>query len=1296
MRFKPYDGERIYSDIISSPAELTFNLHLEPEGFRVNVIDGTQPQLTAIADSRVDVYRLEGTEKHWYARKNTDADGNVAFTLPHLESGQQYVLKTNHTQTNRGFYSDPLTGNQSHEFVVGYQPTSITLVNPVSNAPLANARIDVRRQREDGSWYTEKRDNTDENGQVVFHLDKLTSDQPALLQATSTDGFRAEMTITSTGEHQFPLGNTVLTILNGRVEGNPTIPDTRVTIFRLAGEQREKISHANTNEDGQVLLALPELQQNEQYQAVVKIERKNYESLLPGLGSSEHVFGKLPQMLNITLNNTRTNSPIPDMRVSVRDVTEEDSKHFATLTTDENGFASVDVQGFYEERKYQIKFRPFDGEHIYSDVITEAGDVSFDIYYDADGIPVALLDGSQTNQPPLPGKRIDVYKVSGTETQWYSRQDTDENGMAYFRLPDLDIGQQYLLRAYSEINGVKRYSEPFSDVDSMEFVLGNLPVNVTLFDVTNNMAVSDFQIEARKQQDDGSFKHYQRATTNAEGAAQFDLEGFDSGAVYQFKARYLATGDSYSETISSLQDVNFRVATVPVQLIDRDTNAAIGNVRIDANWLDEDNKTRWGRRGDTDAEGNVVFDLERLRDGTRYVLKARNPFSEDKTYYGPIIYNEGAVQFIVKQGEYGELDLADPEVFITSPTRDNVNGNGFLLGGTATDDNSIARVEVSIVDPVKGTTTGDATLLENSQWQFTVPDSAISFDEQITVLVTAYDAALNSISTERNFNVVSDMEAPIITIVSHEDNDSVNETGFTILGNASDDTGTVQVRANLTDPLLGTTIEDQLVSVAEDGQWALIVTNGKVSGGETITLNLSAIDSSEKNTDISLVLEVQTIVPQQQQLISRITFGMTPELYVNQPDAATFLAQQLNPDEIDDSEVQMAAQSWTLESIDDLKALQMHHMLYSNRQLNEVMTWFWENHFNTHYGVHRNLAFEVAENQGFRQHALGNFRDILAVSAKSPAMLYYLNNAQNFVGRANENYAREIMELHTLGVDGGYTAEDIAELAKIFTGWHEQDGTFFFNESAHDFSDKTLLGISIPGSGLQEGESALDILASHPNTARNICRKLITLFVSDTPVTSLQGQCEGEFLLSGGNIASVLTLIFGSDEFVALEHQGSKIKTPLEVLLAAVRSVNATPDYYEMARTLSRMGYSLIEYPVPTGLAETGADWLSSDALLQRIRFANRFALEGREGANVDLQQLLITMGYSSADAIVGLLADLTLNGRLTDLERDVAIALLNENIAEGESFNINSPDAPDKLQRLLGTMLSYPAFQYQ
>lgn len=1218
MDLEPLEGEDYYQAEVSiesdrykvnfsAPGDVQLVFGNSEDDVLISLLDGTGAQPLPMANTRISVHKVGEERNHWYTNRDTDDSGQAKIALQGLSDGEQFVLKARHPISGSWFESDIITNNTDFEFVVGIPPMVVTLINPVTESPIANARVEVKRQREDGSWRREARQTSDENGQVTFHLTEVSDAKFAKLEAWTEERFYGQKTVTTTGSHNFPLGNTQITVRNGRIDGAPVLSQTRLRIYKHSADSRQREFDRNTSTDGIALMELDALQAGEFYRAEVYVEDDKFIQDFDSVGAVDLTFG---------------------------DLTED------TLVT--------------------------------------------------------LLNGTQAQPTPLTDWRIAVHQVTPERLIWVANKNTDDSGQAKLPLEGLNDGQQYVLKAQHPISNKWFESDVISNNNNFTFVVGAPALVINLTHPANGTAMVNTRIEVRRQgEEPDSWKWEAREHTDANGQATFHLKDITPTSPVQLRMR-TEEGFWASTELTSTGTHNLPFGNVPVTVINKDDNLPIANKRVDAFWMDADNQLNHEARYNTTANGEVLFELDRLEEGTRYALKVHNPFGENKRYYGPIVYREGAIEFLVSKGEQTELDLVDPEVFITSPTRDQVNGMGFLLGGVASDNNSISRIEVSVSDPVKGNSEGEAILLNNGQWQFSIAEAAITLNENITVTATAFDLALNSAQYSKTFEVVEDMEPPAISIVSHQDNDDVNETGFTVIGQASDDTGVVTVTATLTDPVLGTTIDAQSVSVAEDGQWALIVTNGKVSGGQTAALSLTATDSSDKTTDLDINLTVQTIVPQQQQLISRITFGMTPDLYVNQPDATTFMTQQLAPASIDDSEVQAQIDAMEIAELSDLRAMQLHYMLYSKRQLNEVMTWFWDNHFNTNFNVHRNVAFELAENQAFRQNALGNFRDLLGISAQSPAMIYYLNNAQNVVGRPNENYAREIMELSTMGVDGGYTSQDIAELARIFTGWHEQDGAFFFNEEQHDFGDKTFLGATIQGEGLAEGERALDILASHPSTARNICRKLITLFVSDVPVTSLQGQCEGQFLASGGDIASVVQIILSSNEFVSLEHQGNKIKTPLEMVLAGIRSVNATPNYDEINDTLARLAYSLFTYPVPTGLAETGAGWISSNALLERIRFANKFALEGEAGASVDLMSLLMAMGYSSADAIVGVLADLTLNGRLTDLERDIATALLNENIAEGESFSMQSPDAEEKLQRLLGTMLSYPAFQYQ
>ena len=282
--------------------------------------------------------------------------------------------------------------------------------------------------------------------------------------------------------------------------------------------------------------------------------------------------------------------------------------------------------------------------------------------------------------------------------------------------------------------------------------------------------------------------------------------------------------------------------------------------------------------------------------------------------------------------------------------------------------------------------------------------------------------------------------------------------------------------------------------------------------------------------------------------------------------------------------------------------------LYSPWQLREQMTWFWMNHFNV-FQYKANLRVLVAdyEERAIRPHALGRFRDLLGATARHPAMLIYLDNAQNAANRINENYARELMELHTLGVDGGYTQRDVQELARILTGFSVNFDREMpkFIPGRHDYGDKLLLGRTIRGRGAAEVDEALDLLARHPATARFICRKLALFFVSDDPSEVLVERLASTFRSSDGDIAAVLRELFASAEFRA--SLGAKFKDPVHYVLSAVRLayddkaiLNAGP----MINWLGRMGEPLYARPTPDGFALTRTEWASAGQMATRFEIA--------------------------------------------------------------------------------------------
>lgn len=301
--------------------------------------------------------------------------------------------------------------------------------------------------------------------------------------------------------------------------------------------------------------------------------------------------------------------------------------------------------------------------------------------------------------------------------------------------------------------------------------------------------------------------------------------------------------------------------------------------------------------------------------------------------------------------------------------------------------------------------------------------------------------------------------------------------------------------------------------------------------------------------------------------------------------------------------------------------------LYSPKQLQEQMAWFWVNHFNVYQQKHMIRAMLADYESRLRAHALGSFRDLLATSARHPAMLAYLDNAQNAVGHVNENYARELLELHTLGVDGGYTQRDVQELARVLTGFginkneparsqppklrraraaqYVRSGLFEFNPNRHDYGDKVVLGHTIRGSGAAELDQALDLLSRHPGTAHNVSRKLARFLVADEPSAGLVAAMQQEFLRTDGNIGAILRVAFASPEFASSLH--TKFKDPMHFVVSAVRLaydgkpiLNANP----MIHWLNRLGEEPFNHPAPDGYSLAESAWDGPGQMAVRFEIA--------------------------------------------------------------------------------------------
>ncbi|HEX5886791.1 MAG TPA: DUF1800 domain-containing protein [Pyrinomonadaceae bacterium] len=393
--------------------------------------------------------------------------------------------------------------------------------------------------------------------------------------------------------------------------------------------------------------------------------------------------------------------------------------------------------------------------------------------------------------------------------------------------------------------------------------------------------------------------------------------------------------------------------------------------------------------------------------------------------------------------------------------------------------------------------------------------------------------------------------------------------------------------------------------------------------------------------------------------------------------------------------------------IAELQASRILRAVYSERQLQEVMVDFWSNHFNIFAGKGADRWLLPAyDRDTIRPHAMSKFSTLLQATAQSPAMLFYLDNFQSVSPNAqqrvrapqrqrrgiNENYARELMELHTLGVDGGYTQKDVQEVARCFTGWtifqprgggaavnamlgeagRRNAGTFFFNTRVHDDGEKTVLGHKIPaGGGIKDGLMVLDILAKHPSTAKFIATKLVRHFVADDPPASLVNRVAAVFTKSDGDIRETLKAIFFSNEFNSREAYRAKIKRPFELVVSAIRTLgadtNGGPGTHQW---IARMGEPLYGFQTPNGYSDAAESWVNTGGLLERMNFGIALASNRVQGTRVDL-------------------------GKWT-MEESLKMILAGEISQATRETLLKQVDQSDPAAKVVGLILGTPEFQRQ
>jgi uncharacterized protein (DUF1800 family) len=483
-------------------------------------------------------------------------------------------------------------------------------------------------------------------------------------------------------------------------------------------------------------------------------------------------------------------------------------------------------------------------------------------------------------------------------------------------------------------------------------------------------------------------------------------------------------------------------------------------------------------------------------------------------------------------------------------------------------------------------------------------------------------------------------------------------------------------------------------------------------------------------------------------VLRRMAYGPTPKLLerLTNEGVDDWIDAQLHPQSIAESpellsllaQIPVPRSEWDAPTLDGLIRVQLARALFSERQLVELMCDFWENHFNTSYfesfaytGSPQAAAwFEWRENEFLRANALGRFEELLIGSATSPAMLVSLDNVSNFASHPNENYARELMELHTLGVDNGYTQTDIEEIARCFTGWGvcqvapgSQDDplascvnpsgselwAFHYDASEHDPNSKLIFAgtpneLFVPArsgaGGIEDGYALLRQLARTPQTARFVSQKLVERFVSDQAPQALIDACTATWLATDGDLRAVMTTILTAPDFLDGTNRWNKIETPLESLCSTVRAMGGRAATIDRLVTLraklegDSLGQLLFRWSTPDGFPEDAGSLLSTAALVGRIHF-NKSIYAGNEySVQYDPIGLLQSRGVAleDADEVAGAILELFFQENVSASDRSFAVEFVSTDEAGKKvPLDIHSPDYELRLRQLACFIASLP-----
>lgn len=468
-----------------------------------------------------------------------------------------------------------------------------------------------------------------------------------------------------------------------------------------------------------------------------------------------------------------------------------------------------------------------------------------------------------------------------------------------------------------------------------------------------------------------------------------------------------------------------------------------------------------------------------------------------------------------------------------------------------------------------------------------------------------------------------------------------------------------------------------------------------------VATGCSPIIDNHLQTTSSLPSNLSTAPSNIIHLLNRTTFGATPQLVetVQTQGIEAWLEAQLDYQSIDNWQTELRLRRYDTLSMtsadllsfvrlpdkryvaNELASAMLVRAIYSAHQLYEKMVHFWNDHFSIYYFKDRTANLQtIDDREVIRPHALGNFGDMLRASAHSPAMLVYLDNVANEKSHPNENYAREIMELHTLGVDGAYTEDDVLEVARCFTGWSVGDnGRFVYRPEWHDEGEKVVLGHVIPANGGQsDGDIVLDILIEHTDTAHYVTTKLLRRFVADEPSEVMIDDISRVWTSSQGDIPTIMRAIFQHELFWTAPR---KFKRPLEYVISVLRSLQATYNgSKQLVERLQTMGHRPFGFNTPDGYPDTADEWVGS--LVPRWNFVQDVVTGNQAGVSIGIQHWTRLVQQQGQQALTNaiLLRD------MTQTEQQALDTVVTN------SSSLSQSD----VRANLGVLLSSPAFQWR